>query len=234
MNQYVVVDIESTGAKPIDNEIIEIGAVYVENDIAKDKMSELVRPLSEIPPYITKITGITDEMVCDKYGIEYMLPKFVEFARGSVLIGHNINNFDYKLLKIHASKLNVEFEYKTLDTLLIAREVLKDLPSRKLGDLCKYYGIDLANAHRAYDDAFATYELFKHLKNNFYDDNKHLFVPKNIGFTPPKISPITKKQTVYLETLCKKYNVTLQKDINLLSKSEGSRMIDKIISQHGR
>ncbi|OOB79843.1 MAG: hypothetical protein BEN18_02350 [Epulopiscium sp. Nuni2H_MBin001] len=234
MDKYIVVDIESTGVKLSEDEIIEIGAVYIEEGVLKDKFNMLIKPTTPISQNITNITGITNEMVRYSYSIDIVLPKFIEFTRNCPLVGHNINIFDYRLLKIHANRLKLAFNHELVDTLVISRKVLDMLPSRKLGDLCEFYKIRLVNAHRAYDDAYATYELFVKLKQEFGATNPELFIPQKIEFKPPKIEPITLKQVAYLESLCKKYNILPEKDIATMSKSEGSRNIDKIISQYGR
>ncbi len=234
MEAYVVVDIETTGGHPVNNEIIEIGAVYVENGKVKDSFNQLVRPNEEISEYIIGITGITNEMVADAPPIEIVMPQFINFCKDVPLIGHNINLFDYRMLKAKATLLNLPFNKKCVDTLIISRKMLQELPSRKLGDLCVYYGISLENAHRAYDDAYATYELYKHLEKDFKDKEPRLFKPEALKWEIPKHVPLTKRQKSYLGSLCQRHQVTLEKDINQLSKSEASRLIDGIIAKYGK
>ena len=234
MKKYVVVDIETTGAHPIDSEIIEIGAVYVEDGKVTKTFNELVKPISKIPEYITGITNITDEMVEDAEGIQEVLPRFIEFCEDAILIGHNIILFDYRLLKVKASQIGHKFEKKGIDTLVISRKMLAELPSRKLGDLCTYYGISLENAHRAYQDAFATYELFENLRSDFEMIEPDLFKPTNMVFKAPKKEPMTPKQKKYLESLCKAHGLELPKDYDKLTKSECSKKIDAIIVKHGK
>nr|WP_302596411.1 3'-5' exonuclease [uncultured Cellulosilyticum sp.] len=234
MDAYVVVDIETTGGHPINNEIIEIGAVYVENGEVKESFNQLVRPNEQISDYIIGITGITNEMVVDAPPIEVVMPQFIEFCRDVPLIGHNINLFDYRMLKAKATLLNLPFEKKCVDTLIISRKMLQELPSRKLGDLCIYYGISLENAHRAYDDAHATYELFRNLERDFKFKEPKLFKPEVLKWEVPKYVPMTKRQKSYLEALCNRHQIILEEDTNKLSKSEASRLIDRIISQYGK
>lgn len=234
MNRYVVLDIETTGTHPIRNEIIEIGAVYVENGQVVKKFNELICPRESISEYITGITGIDNAMVSEAPTIEEIMPKFIDFCEDVPLIGHNIILFDYRMLKAKAVALGFEFEKKGLDTLVISRKVLGDLPSRRLGALCEYYQIDLKNAHRAYDDAFATYELFKHLEEDFKGQEPRLFKPEPMIWELPKCEPMTQKQKAYLSSLCQKHQLELEVDLERLSKSEASRLIDKIISKHGR
>ena len=194
MKRYVVLDIETTGTHPINHEIIEIGAVYVEEGKPIRAFNQLVRPRASISEYITSITGINDEMVKEAPPIEEVMPAFLEFCEDAPLIGHNIILFDYRMLKAKAVKLGYTFERVGLDTLVIARKMLQDLPSRKLGALCDYYEIDLEHAHRAYDDAYATYELFLHLQKNFEDEMPNLFVPQPMIWKLPKVEPITARQ----------------------------------------
>ncbi len=234
MNHYVVLDIETTGTHPIRNEIIEIGAVYVENGKPIKKFNQLVCPNEAISEYITSITGINHEMVKDAPPIEEVMPKFIEFCGDAPLIGHNIILFDYRMLKAKAVKLGYDFERKGLDTLVISRKMLQHLPSRKLGALCEHYGIDLEHAHRAYDDAYATYELFVHLQNAFESIEPILFKPQPMIWEMPKWEPMTAKQKSYLTSLCKAHQLDMPSNMEGLSKSEASRMIDKIISQYGK
>lgn len=234
MNRYVVLDIETTGTHPIKNEIIEIGAVYVEDGQVVKKFNELICPKESISEYITGITGITDEMVADAPSIEEIMPKFIEFCGDAPLIGHNIILFDYRMLKAKAVALGFEFERQGVDTLIISRKMLQDLPSRKLGNLCAHYKISLENAHRAYDDAYATYELFRHLEQDFKDKEPDLFKPVPMIWELPKWEPVTQKQKKYLKSLCEAHHLTLEIDIDRLSKSEASRTIDKIISKYGK
>lgn len=234
MENYIVLDIETTGTKPLESDIIEIGAVHIENNQVKNKFNKLVKPNEEISDYITNITGITNEMVKDADTIDKVLPEFITFCKGLPLIGHNIEVFDYRMLKVKATRLGLKLENDTLDTLIIARKMLAHLPSRKLGDLCTHYSIDLLHAHRAYDDAYATFELFKFLQEEFYEKEPLLFKPHPLNWEVPKSSPITAKQKNYLLSLCRTHKIVLAKDIEQFSKSEASKQIDTIIREYGR
>lgn len=234
MEKYIVLDIETTGTKPLESDIIEIGAVYIENNEVKGKFNELVKPNEIISEYITSITGITNEMVEDAEPLEIVLPKFLDFCKDHPLIGHNIEVFDYRMLKVKATRLGLTLENDTLDTLIIARKMLWNLPSRKLGDLCTHYGIDLLNAHRAYDDAHATFELFRCLQEEFERKDPIVFKPHPLAWEVPKHCPITSKQKNYLLNLCKTHKITLEKEIEKLSKSEASKTIDTILREYGR
>ena len=234
MKHYVVLDIETTGTHLMHHEIIEIGAVFIENGKPVKQFNQLVCPKESISEYITSITGIDNEMVADAPTIEEVMPKFIEFCKDAPLIGHNIILFDYRMLKVQAMKLGYSFEKTGVDTLVIARKMLDTLPSRKLGALCTYYGIDLEHAHRAYDDAYATYELFRCLEKDFKIQNPQLFMPQSMIWEMPKIEPMTAKQKAYLISLCQKHHLELPSEIDKFSKSEASRKIDQIISVYGK
>ncbi|PHV72314.1 DNA polymerase III subunit epsilon [Sporanaerobium hydrogeniformans] len=234
MKPYVVVDIETTGTHPLNSDIIEIGAVYVEEGQVIKQFNQLVQPNQEISAYITGITGITNEMVQEAPPIEKVMPQFLDFCEGAFLVGHNIILFDYRMLKAKAALLKLPFEKDGVDTLTISRKMLSKLPSRKLGDLCAYYDIALENAHRAYDDAYATYELFEKLKKDFYEREPQLFKEVPMKWEVPKKIPLTPKQKKYLMSLCAKHGLEIDVDIEQLTKSECSRRIDQIICQYGK
>ena len=93
-NEYVCVDIETTGCKPMENKIIEIGAVKVKDGKIVDTFSRLIDPECNIPYYITNLTGITNDMVKGQDTIAIVLKDFIDFAEGDEIMGHNIM-FDY-------------------------------------------------------------------------------------------------------------------------------------------
>lgn len=234
MDRYVVVDIETTGTKPLSSDIIEIGAVYIENNEVKKKYNQLVYTHEEISSYITSITGINNEMLEGAPTIEEVMPEFVAFCEDAPLVGHNLIVFDYRMLKVKATRLGIPFEKYALDTLVLARKFLPHLPSRKLGDLCVYYNIELTNAHRAYDDAYATYELFRKLQIEFGELDLKAFKPEKLTWEMPKFVPITPKQKKYLLNLCEMHKIVLDKSMDVYSKSEASKLIDGIIREHGK
>ncbi|MGL4797869.1 MAG: 3'-5' exonuclease [Cellulosilyticaceae bacterium] len=234
MNKYVVVDIETTGTKPLESDIIEIGAVFIENNQVKKTFNQLIYTPQVITEYITSITGIDNAMLEDAPTIEEVMPAFVAFCEDVPLVGHNVIVFDYRMLKVKATKVGLKFEKEAVDTLILARKFLQDLPSRKLGDLCGYYDITLTNAHRAYDDAYATYELFRKLEDAFYKQCPEAFVPERIEWDMPKLVPITPKQKKYLLNLCEMHKIELEKPIDTYTKSEASKWIDGIIREYGK
>lgn len=156
---FVVFDIETTGFSPIQNRIIEIGAVKVENGEITDRFSSFVNPDTPIPLEIEKLTGIQDEMVMDSPMIDQVLPRFLDFCGDAVLVAHNAN-FDMSFIMENANRLGLSKEFTYVDTVGIARMLLPHQAKHTLDAVAKTLGISLENHHRAVDDAEATADIF--------------------------------------------------------------------------
>ena len=161
---FVVVDLETTGGSPDDSEITEIGAVKVRGGEVIGEFQTLVNPGSEIPPFITVLTGITDAMVAPAPMIDEVLPQFFEFV-GSIetvfLVAHNAP-FDISFLRAATLRSKRAWpRYRVLDTAKIARRVLTrdEVPNNKLATLAPYFGAEITPNHRALDDAKATVDV---------------------------------------------------------------------------
>lgn len=116
MDSYVVFDIETTGFNSVNDRIIEIGAVRVVEGEIKETFSEFVNPERPIPYKITQLTTITDDMVKDAGTIEEILPQFLKFCEGSVLVAHNAG-FDTGFIRENAKRLNLPYDHTVVDTL---------------------------------------------------------------------------------------------------------------------
>jgi DNA polymerase-3 subunit alpha (Gram-positive type) len=156
---FVVFDIETTGFGPVKDRIIEIGAVKVKEGKIIDKFSTFINPDVPIPFEIEKLTGIHDDMVIDYPMIDVILPQFLEFCEGSVLVAHNAS-FDISFIVKKAEELNVVTDFTVIDTVGLARILLPELSRYKLNIVAKALNISLENHHRAVDDAGATAEIF--------------------------------------------------------------------------
>jgi len=161
MQNYVVVDLETTGLDPSKGcEIIEIGTTEIIDGKITRNYSKFVKPKRFIPSNITKITNITNEMVKNAESIEEVLPKFIKYLGDRTMIAHNAK-FDLKFLNYYLEKLNLEPIKNSICTI----EMLKKCPSykgvnNKLETACKFYNIENKNAHRADSDTLATAKLF--------------------------------------------------------------------------
>lgn len=157
---FVVFDIETTGLSKETESITEIGAVKVVDGKIIDRFSTFVNPERPIPAEITKLTGITNEMVADAPAITEILPKFLEFCQDAVLVAHNAN-FDTGFIRLNAErKCGIEVKNTVLDTLELARALLPELKKHKLDIICEQLGVSLEGHHRAVNDAEATAEVF--------------------------------------------------------------------------
>ena len=159
MDSYVVFDIETTGFNSVNDRIIEIGAVRVIGGEIKETFSEFVNPECPIPYKITQLTTITDGMVKDAGTIEEILPQFLKFCEGSVLVAHNAG-FDTGFIHENAKRLNLPYDYTVVDTLGLARCLMGHLGKYTLDNICKHLNIILETHHRAVDDATATGKIF--------------------------------------------------------------------------
>lgn len=233
IRDYVVFDLETTGLSPDRDTIIEIGALKVIQGKVYDRFSEFINPHQPLTAQISQLTGITDAMLADARDLQPVVRDFINFSEGFVVVGHNLT-FDYRFTKNAAVKFGLSFDREGIDTLKIAKTVHKDLPSRSLGALCEHYGIVNSSAHRAYHDALATAKLYQTLGHYFEDIYPKLFVPEQMAFRAKKQQPMTKKQKVYLKDLCKYHTIEFNESMEQLTMSEASRLIDKIILQHGR
>ena len=156
---YVVFDIETTGFSPVNNRIIEIGAVKVQDGQILDRFSAFINPGVPIPFEIEKLTGIRDDMVMAAPGIEEVLPQFLQFCEGCVLVAHNAA-FDMSFITENAARLQLPTDYTYVDTMVVSRVLLPTQNKHTLDALCKTFGVVLENHHRAVDDAEATAHIF--------------------------------------------------------------------------
>lgn len=233
IKDYVVFDTETTGLSPIDDTIIEIGALKVIGGKVADRFSCFVNPHKPLSDTIIRLTGITDAMLENAPEAEDVIRAFLDFSKDFVIVGHNLN-FDYSMTKAMAEKHGLTFDRDGIDTLKIARKVHKDLPSRSLEALCNHYGIVNASAHRAYHDALATAKIYQYMAHYFEDSHPEVFVPKRMGAKKKKPQPMTKKQKVYLKDLCKYHKIDFNDAMEQMTMSEASRFIDKTIAKYGR
>lgn len=161
---YTVIDIETTGLSPRFNKIIELCALRVRNNAVVDKFSTLVNPECRINSFITKLTGITNEMVKDAPKIKEVLFKYLEFIGNDTVLGHNVN-FDINFIFDNCVECyGKEFSNNFIDTCRISKKFCS-LGSHKLNYLAEYYKIDSSGHHRAENDCFMTHLIFQAIKN---------------------------------------------------------------------
>jgi DNA polymerase III subunit epsilon len=177
---FVVVDLETTGGRPSGenhDSITEIGAVRVRGGAVLGELATLVDPGRSIPPQIVALTGITTAMVCNAPRIESVLPAFLEFARGAVLVAHNAG-FDIGFLRAAAERCQITWPRPpVLCTVKLARRVLTrdEAPSVRLAALARLFGASTTPTHRALDDARATVDVLHGLIERVGNQGVHTY-----------------------------------------------------------
>jgi DNA polymerase-3 subunit epsilon len=159
---FVVVDLETTGGSAAaGSSITEVGAVKVRHGEVLGEFQTLVKPTDHIPPFIAVLTGITNTMVATAPPIESVLPAFLEFARGSVLVAHNAP-FDIGFLRFYTEATGLRWPaFQVLDTAKLARRVVTrdESPNCKLSSLARVFRATTTPNHRALSDARATVDV---------------------------------------------------------------------------
>ena len=232
IRSYVSIDLETTGLNPKLDKIIEIGAVKVIDGKVQDTFSALVKPGRRLGEKITALTGITDEMLKDALEAGEVLPSLFSFLEAYPLLGHRVL-FDFSFLKKAAVDQRLSFQKEGIDTLKIAKKHLEKLEHRNLDYLCAYYGI-AHEAHRALEDARAASVLYERLLSQFYDPEDEVFRPFMLQYQAKRDTPAAKAQKERLYALIARHKLMVDVDVEKLTKSEASRLTDKILARYGR
>ena len=161
---FVVFDLETTGAKAPPCRITEIGAYRVKNGRITEEFQTLVNPETPIPPFITQLTGISNRMVKDAPKFREIAADFLDFIGDSILVAHNAH-FDMRFLNCEIGKIyeNYRVANPSLCTVRLSRRLNPHVENHRLNTLANYYSIALVNHHRASDDAHATAHIFINL-----------------------------------------------------------------------
>ncbi len=234
LQNYICMDLETTGLNPKTDRIIEIGAVKVRDGEIAERFETFVNPGKKLEERITELTGITDEMLADAQEIQDVLPDFLSFLGEDVILGHAVL-FDYSFVKKAVVNARGKFERKGVDTLAIARKYLTELESRSLGYLCSYFEIP-HKAHRALADAEATHLLYQRLWKDFSEkeDAEKVFAERPLLFQVKRDQPATKAQIERLYKLIERHKIEVDYLPEKLTRSEASRNTDRILAEYGR
>lgn len=171
---FVAVDTETTGLDFDLCNIIEIGAVKVDNGEIVDSFKTLIKVDEKLPPFIVHLTGITDEMLTDAPSLSDVIADFDAFVGDSILLAHNAS-FDMNFLyTAYERALGKPLRNDYVDTLRVARRALPQLQHRTLPDLCEAFEVVNEGEHRAYGDALATVQCYLRMREmvieNFGDE----------------------------------------------------------------
>lgn len=172
VDNYVLVDIETTGLSPKENDIIEIGAIKVRQNEIIDKYESLIKIDYKLNPFITRLTGITNEMLKEGRKVEKVLEEFIDFAGYDIIMGHNVN-FDINFIYDKCEKyLDTYLKNDFIDTMRIAKKLLPDSPNYKLGTLAKMFDVSYKNAHRGLTDVEITFDVYNKLREYAIKEKK--------------------------------------------------------------
>lgn len=240
ITSFVAIDIETTGLSPENHKIIEVGALKVREGEVVDTLSVLINPEVSLPSQITALTGITDSMLIGEEPFSEVSQSIYEFIAEEPLLGHNIR-FDYSFLKYHLENGGYTITNKLMDTLRIAKGLHPEMASRSLGSMCARYNLVNEAAHRAYEDARVTMQLYfamcdqiERLPQGRKEEVWKLTDPVSCHIKFKKQEPITQKQKNYLNDLLKYHKINRALELDNMTKSQASQAIDRIILEYGR
>lgn len=181
LDNYTVIDFETTGRYINSCKIIEMSAVRVRDNEIEGVYTTFVNPEEPIPDEIVRLTGITDEMVEPAPTIKECIEEFIEFIGEDILIGHNISSFDSNILYDNAlSSIGVKVQNDYVDTLNFVKRCGIDLSNYKLTTIQEYFDITNDSQHRSLSDCVATHECYQKMKPLF---SCNAYVPKASGKT---------------------------------------------------
>lgn len=171
IDNYVVLDLETTGLDPQYDTIIEIGIVRIRQGDIVDRFQTLVNPGFSIDPFITELTGITNEMLSCAPSLRETLPVAIDFMGNDIVVAHNAN-FDVNFIYESCCDLNLQpFTNNFIDTMRLSRRLFPEFPHHRLSDLVQRFEIADTVEHRAIKDATQTYGCYEHLKHYVTENN---------------------------------------------------------------
>lgn len=224
-NVYAIVDIETTGGLTGRDRITEIAIVVYDGSNIIDKFETLINPERSIPVEITRITGITNEMVAGAPKFYEVARKIVDITDGCVFVAHNVR-FDYNFIREEFLTLGYTYTRKVLCTVQLSRKAFPGLRSYSLGNLIRHFDIQVANRHRAMDDVLATVDVFSRiLSSGDLPDRIALDLSGTIrqnnlpsGITREKLDAIPEAPGVYYMSNIHGTIIYVGKSINIKSR----------------
>lgn len=180
--EFAIIDIETTGGRTSSTFITEIAIIIHDGEKVLDQFNSLVNPTTPIPEFISRLTGISDQMVATAPKFYEIAKKVVEMTENRVFVAHNVG-FDYRVLRHEFKRLGYDYRRDHLCTVQTSRILIPGQPSYSLGKLSRNLGITLNTHHRALEDTKATADIFAILYENAKKD-LHNFIKKELN---PKI-----------------------------------------------
>lgn len=214
--EFIVFDIETTGLSVLHERITEIGAVRMINGELKDTFSTFVNPEKPIPPKITELTGISDDMVRDAPSEAEAVSRFLDFCgEGAIVVAHNAS-FDTSFIKAASERNNLSYTLSHIDTLAISRGLFPQLGKHKLDNIAKHLKLGDFNHHRACDDAMMLARIFQVMLQKLADDFK---ITDTSGISQALPKPSIKTYKYFHQILLVKNQLGLKNLYKLISKS---------------
>ena len=193
---YAIIDVETTGTAATYGKITEIAIILHDGVGVTQTYNTLINPECHIPYHITRLTGITNEMVSNAPKFYEVAKKIIELTAGKIFVAHNAN-FDYSFIKEEFKRLGYDFKRKTICTVKLGRKLLPGHRSYSLGNICADLEIEITDRHRAIGDALATAKLFEILVEQNFKLESSLFVTQTYPLPKEKMASIPSKTGVY-------------------------------------
>ena len=188
---FVVVDVEATGAKTPPNRLIELGAYRIRGGRIVDRFLQLINPEIPIPRFVASLTGISNEMVKRAPVFADVAPMWLDFVSDSVLVAHNAP-FDTSFLNHEISRVYPGHRMVNphLCTVRLSRRVLPDIANHRLDTIADHFSIPIVSRHRAGSDALATAEIFLLLLTKLEEEHgvKDLATARSFQFPEIKVA----------------------------------------------
>lgn len=163
---YTIVDLETTGGSPFFNRIIEVGLLRIERGQVVDSYQTLINPLMELPEFITNITGLTDRDLANAPLFSDVSTELKKKFDNAIFVAHNVD-FDYGFLKEEYRRLGEVFAPQRMCTVRLSRHLYKDYKHHNLSAIIERFGFDIANRHRAFDDASILWDFLQVCQTDF-------------------------------------------------------------------
>ena len=191
INNYTVIDVETTGCDPNEDRIIQISCIAVRNGQISEQFDTYVNPEKEINPFITNLTGITNEMAAAAPTISEVMPSVLDFIGDDIVVGHNVN-FDVNFIYDAAMQtIGTGLTNNFIDTLRISKRLFPDWPDHRLSSLVTNFGLPADNFHNSLDDAIHTYCCYEYMKKLI---NENQIARHQISIVPKRVDPVNAKE----------------------------------------
>lgn len=187
--RYAIVDIETTGSYQRSHAITEIAIIVHDGEKIVDSFETLINPETSIAPFVSRMTGITNQMLQDAPKFHEVAKKIWTMTDDAVFVAHSVN-FDFSYIHQEFKSLGADFRRKKLCTVRLSRKLFPGYSSYSLGNICANLGIDIIDRHRAMGDAAATAKLFELCLQNDNEEviKKSLNKNSKEAILPPYLS----------------------------------------------